>query len=42
MGEKYFSPIIVNELVQGGLVDYNVSTDRTYEYIFYPYLAVES
>lgn len=42
VGEKYFSPIIVNELVQGGLVDYNVSTDRTYEYIFYPYLAIES
>lgn len=43
MGEKYFSPILVNQLVQGGgFIDYNVSDDRTYQYIFYPFLNAEA
>lgn len=41
-GEKYFSPVVVNRLTNGGFVDYNIANDRTYQYVFYPYLAAES
>ena len=42
-GEKYFSPVLVNKLVQGGgFIDYNVSNNRTYQYIFYPFLNIEA
>jgi hypothetical protein len=29
-GEKYFSPVVVNRLTNGGFVDYNIANDRTY------------
>jgi hypothetical protein len=34
--------VIVNKLVYGGFEDYNISANRTYEYIFYPFLEAES
>lgn len=42
-GEKYFSPVVINKLTQGGgFIDYNVSNHRTYQYIFYPFLNAEA